>query len=166
MNFRNKILPLNKLQELIIHHKKLNKKIGLCHGTFDLLHPGHLRHFQEAKQMCDVLIVTLTPDRYVVKGEGRPVYQEDLRLEFIASIEYVDYTALNNAPDAIDLLKYLAPNLYFKGPDYRDHAQDPTGKIGKEVAAIQSIGGEVHYTSNSLVFSSSKLLAPYFEVKR
>ena len=160
-NFQKKILPVEKLCLKAEELKKSKAKIIHCHGTFDLLHPGHLRHFQEAKLLGDILIVTITPDRFVIKGEGRPVYKEDLRLEGIASLEYVDFVGINDSANAVDLLKSLKPDLYVKGPDYKDHSNDPTGMIGKEIEAVQSVGGDIYY-SDGIVFSSSEIIDKHF----
>ena len=71
---KNKILSLNNLSKKIIDFKKKNKKIILCHGVFDLLHLGHIKHFEEAKKYGDILVVTITPNKYVSKGPNRPVF--------------------------------------------------------------------------------------------
>jgi cytidyltransferase-like protein len=58
--------------------KNKGEKIVLCHGCFDLMHPGHIKHFQAAKKMGNILIVTVTPDIYVDKGPNRPVFNENV----------------------------------------------------------------------------------------
>ena len=73
---------LNKNQELISIikiQKKNNKIVGLCHGVFDLIHLGHIDHFKECKKNCDFLIVSITSDKYVNKGIGRPHFNEQER---------------------------------------------------------------------------------------
>ena len=72
-----KILSENKLKEL----KKFKKKIVLCHGVFDLVHIGHIEHFQEAKNYADILIVSVTSDKFVNKGPGRPFFSIEKRLK-------------------------------------------------------------------------------------
>ena len=64
LGFKNKIISLTKLKKIL---KKLNsKKITvLCHGCFDIVHPGHLRHLQYAKSKSDILIVSVTADRFI-----------------------------------------------------------------------------------------------------
>ncbi len=162
MSFIDKIKNIDELAALIADSKKLSQKVIHCHGTFDLLHPGHLRYFQEAKALGDVLIVTITADHFVNKGPGRPVYNQSLRAESIASLEYVDYVGINNHADAIALIRQLQPDLYVKGADYKDHSQDKTGKISLEVESVKSVGGDVYYTSNEVTFSSSQLLKSFF----
>ena len=86
-----KIKTLEELEKITAKLKKEGKKIVLCHGVFDLLHIGHIKHFEEAKSFGDVLIVTITPDEFVKKGPNRPAFTTSLRLEALASLESVDY---------------------------------------------------------------------------
>ncbi len=163
---RKKIFELEELSEEISRLKAEGKKIAHCHGCFDLLHPGHLQHFQAARANADILVVTLTPDRYVNKGPGRPVFNEQLRLQSIASIEAVDYVALNKWETAVETIRLIKPNFYVKGQDYREKEKDVTGGIYLEEAAVREFGGELMFT-DEIQFSSSKLInahmSPYDE---
>ena len=76
---KKKIYPLDQLNEISVNKTKNNKKIILCHGTFDLLHAGHFRHFQDSKNLGDILFVTITSDKYINKGPGRPIFNQYLR---------------------------------------------------------------------------------------
>ena len=70
------------LQKLSIVSQKLKikgKKIGLCHGVFDVLHAGHISHFEEVKKQCDVLFITVTEDQHVNKGPNRPINKHFFR---------------------------------------------------------------------------------------
>jgi len=156
----SKIFPINELAEILGTVKKGNK-IVLCHGVFDLLHIGHIKYFEEAKEQGDILVVTVTPDRYVHKGPGRPHFSETLRLEAIAALEVVDYVSLNLWPTAVETITLLKPDIYAKGPDYLDQAKDLTGKIQEEEEAVRSIGGRLFITKGP-VFSSSTLLNKSF----
>ena len=84
-----KIISIENLKKVILKLKDKRKKIVLCHGVFDLLHIGHIKHFEEAKNLGDVLVVTLTPDRFVNKGPGRPAFGEIHRAEAIAALDVV-----------------------------------------------------------------------------
>jgi rfaE bifunctional protein kinase chain/domain/rfaE bifunctional protein nucleotidyltransferase chain/domain len=152
-----KILTLEALAERVAQLRSQGRKVAHCHGCFDLLHIGHIRHFQQAKSFGDVLIVTLTPDRYVNKGPGRPAFSEELRLEALAALDVVDFVALNRWPQAVELLKLVKPNFYVKGIEYKDSEQDVTGGIVPEREAIESVGGELVFTDD-IVFSSSSLI--------
>ena len=157
---KDKIKQLKELSKIIAEHKSNGQKIVHCHGVFDLLHIGHIKHFEEAKTFGDVLIVSITPDEFVHKGPGRPVFTTSLRLEALAALQSVDYVVANNLPTAEKIIKTLKPDIYFKGPDYKDHLRDITGKINDEEASVKSIGGEILYTED-ITFSSSSLLNKY-----
>ena len=134
-----------------------HKTVVHCHGVFDLMHIGHIRHFEEAKGLGDVLVVTVTPDQYVNKGLHRPAFAEDLRAETIAALDCVDYVAVNRWPTAVETVKLLRPDIYAKGSDYRDSGADVTGKIAEEEEAVESVGGRIAFT-NDITFSSSHLI--------
>jgi rfaE bifunctional protein kinase chain/domain/rfaE bifunctional protein nucleotidyltransferase chain/domain len=155
-----KILNLDNLNEVILGLKSKRKKIVHCHGVFDLLHIGHIKHFQEAKSFGDILIVSITPDQFVNKGPGRPAFTSSLRLEYLAAIECIDYVVANQWPSSEEIIEIIKPNIYCKGPDYKDHKDDITGKIKDEQTAVESFGGKIVYTDD-ITFSSSSLLNKY-----
>lgn len=157
----SKIVSLEELGKISTKLKKQGKKIAQCHGCFDLLHPGHIKHFEAAKNVADIVVVTLTPDRFVNKGPGRPVFNEKLRLESIAALEAVDYVALNNWGTAIETVKIVKPDFYVKGQDYKDREKDITGNIQKEEDAVKSVGGKIYFTEE-ITFSSSSLVNAHF----
>ncbi len=146
MEAKRKVKNLEELAKTLSVSRSKGKKIVHCHGVFDLLHIGHIRHFEQAKKLGDILVVTVTPDRYVNKGSHRPAFPEDLRAESIAALDCVDYVAINNWPTAVETIKLLKPHIYAKGSDYRDAHKDYTGKIVDEEAAVRSVGGEVAFT--------------------
>lgn len=133
------------------------------HGVFDLLHPGHIRHFEAARRHGDVLVVTLTPDHFVAKGPGRPVFNERLRAESVAALECVDYVAINRWPTAVETINLLRPNVYCKGSDYENRDSDLTGGILLEEQAILEAGGRIEFTSD-ITFSSTELLNQFYGV--
>ena len=157
---KNKILNPKNLSKTILKEKNKGNKVVLCHGVFDLLHVGHIKHFSEAKNFGDVLVVSLTPDIYVNKGPNRPAFNEKLRLEAIAALDVVNYVVLNTSPTAISMIQKIKPNIYCKGPDYKNHKNDISGQIKNEIKAIRNVGGKIVYTE-SMTFSSSKLLNTY-----
>lgn len=158
----NKIIHLSEIVPLLQKHRSLGKKIVQCHGVFDLLHPGHIRHFLEAKKQGDLLVVTVTPDRFVNKGPGRPAFNENLRTETLASLSMVDFVVLNDSPDAVSIIKTVSPHVYVKGKEYENHDSDITGKISAEANAVKDAGGFIYYTDD-IVFSSSALLNRFFD---
>jgi len=154
---KQKIQNLENLEILFSELKSEGKKIVHCHGVFDLIHVGHIKHFKEAKTFGDILVVSITPDEFVHKGPGRPAFSTSLRLEALSELESVDYVVANNWPTAEEIIKIIQPNVYCKGPDYKNHSDDITGKISDEENAVKSIGGKIIYT-NDITFSSSSLL--------
>ncbi|HBA84526.1 MAG TPA: cytidyltransferase [Verrucomicrobia bacterium] len=153
----NKIVELDRLAEIVDSLKKQGKRVVLCHGVFDLIHVGHIRHFQKAREYGDVLVVTLTVDKHVNKGPGRPVFNLDLRMEVIATLDIVDFVSYSELPQSVHVLKTIKPNFYVKGMDYKDASKDHTGGILLEEEAINSVGGQLVFTDD-IVFSSSNLI--------
>lgn len=157
----SKIKTIDELSGILAKLKHSGKKIVHCHGVFDLLHPGHIKHFETAKKKGDVLVVTLTRDEYVNKGPGRPVFNEHLRAESIAAIGCVDFVAINDWPTAVETIKKLKPHFYVKGSDYSRKEDDVTGKILNEEEAVKSVGGMLYFT-DEITFSSSSLINAFF----
>lgn len=142
-----KILSFNEAISKIKELKSKGKKVGLCHGGFDLLHPGHIIHFESAKKLCDILFVSVTSDRFVGsrKGTGRPVFPEQLRAYSIAVLEMVDYVVVTDFAKGVEVIEQLQPNYYIKGPDFIGKT---TPGITAEREAIIRIGGEMKYTND------------------
>ena len=159
-----KIIGLEELAETLQSLKSERKKIVLCHGCFDLMHPGHIKYFQAAKRMGDILVVTVTSDRYVDKGPDRSVFNENLRAESIAALECVDYVAVNKWSTAEETLRLLRPHIYVKGQEF-ENLEDKTGKLQKEYDVLKEIRAEIRFT-HEIVFSSTQLLNKYFFKKR
>jgi rfaE bifunctional protein kinase chain/domain/rfaE bifunctional protein nucleotidyltransferase chain/domain len=161
MNVKEKILQLDQLAQVLEGRRKAGEKIVHCHGVFDLLHIGHIRHFEQARRLGNVLVVTITEDRYVNKGPDRPAFAQQLRSEAIAALSFVDFVATNRWPTATETIRLLKPNFYVKGSDYRNRSEDLTGKISEEELAVQEVGGEMVFTDD-IVFSSTSLINAHF----
>lgn len=137
--------------------KKENKKIALCHGVFDLVHPGHVIHLQQAKEMADVLVVSVTAAQYVRKGPGRPYFNDEMRMKFLAALECVDYVMLSEGYTVDDIIESVEPDYYVKGEEYAKAEDDVTGKIREENELVERHGGRLVFTTGE-VFSSTKLI--------
>lgn len=144
----NNILSLEKAQHLILELKVLGKTVGLCHGGFDLFHPGHLKHFESAKKLCDVLFVSVTSNKFVTsrKGDGRPIFSDKLRAYMIANSKFVDYVLISDFQKGTEVLESLKPSFYIKGPDFINKT---TPGITAERQTIANVGGEMKYTDDS-----------------
>ena len=137
--------------------KKEGKTIALCHGVFDLVHPGHIIHLQQAKQMADILVVSVTAAEFVRKGPGRPYFNDEMRLKVLEALECVDYVMLSEGYTVDDIVENVEPDLYIKGEEYAKESDDITGKITAERELVERHGGKVAYTTGE-VFSSTKLI--------
>ncbi|MEG3969499.1 PfkB family carbohydrate kinase [Microcoleus sp. T2B6] len=158
-----KYLDFETCREALANVREQGHKIVLCHGVFDLLHPGHLAHLQESKALGDVLVVSITAAPYVNRGPGRPIFSDDLRLYSIASLACVDYVLLSPVATALEVLDRVQPDFYCKGHEYADHSQDVTQNIDREAERVRGYGGDIRYTGE-IVFSSTRLINNYLDV--
>ena len=163
LRVRDKILSIAELGVVSARVKSQGGKVVLCHGVFDLLHLGHVRHLEIAKREGTVLMVTITADAFVNKGPGRPVFTEQLRAEMLAALEYVDYVGINDAPTAEPVLTSIKPDVYVKGSDYKNADEDVTGKIITERETVQKHGGKLVFTDD-ITFSSSTLINKHLNI--
>ncbi|QOI99681.1 MAG: adenylyltransferase/cytidyltransferase family protein [Phycisphaeraceae bacterium] len=131
------------------------RTLVLCHGCFDVVHPGHIRHLRQASSLGDVLWVSVTPDEGVRKGAGRPFVPQALRAEGLAALDMVDGVVVCEDATAEGLLRHLRPDVYVKGKEYEQN-RDP--RFLAERACVESYGGRVVFTSGDVVFSSSALI--------
>lgn len=159
----NKIIKLDGPGSWRETRNNPHERVVHCHGVFDVLHIGHINYFREAKELGDILIVTITSDRYVNKGPGRPYFSETIRANMLANLEVIDYVAISDFPTAKEAIEKIEPDFYVKGPDYRDHTKDVTGEIKNELAAVEKHGGQIAYTSGEM-FSSSNLINRFMNV--
>jgi rfaE bifunctional protein nucleotidyltransferase chain/domain len=153
-----KICDLDSLIK-IIHSYHKGKTVGLCHGVFDVIHSGHITYFQEAASKVDILVVSVTTDLFVNKGPNRPINAIAQRLLTLAGVEFIDYVVESNEPSAVDIIKNLHPDLYFKGRDYSQdlelHAKDYAGNLNSEKYEVKKYGGDIYFTTSKIRSSSS-----------
>ena len=158
MNARDKIKSLSDLTTIAeLFHRK-GRHVVLTNGVFDLLHLGHVRYFEEAKRQGDILFVTITADDFVNKGPSRPHFPHDLRAEMVAALECVDGVVITHEHSAVTVIDAIKPDVYVKGPDYKD----ATGTITEERQAAERHGGRIHFTDD-ITFSSSALINQHLE---
>lgn len=135
----------------IIGERPRSATVIQCHGTFDIVHPGHIRHLLYAREHGDILVVSLTCDAHVSKGPGRPYVPQDLRAQNLALLEIVDYVLIDEEPTPLFVLDELRPDIYAKGYDY-------AGEAIAEERLVTAYGGSVIFTPGDLVYSSTKLI--------
>jgi len=136
-----------------IREKHSSEKIVLCHGTFDLIHPGHLSHLEEAKKLGDVLMVTITGDKYMSKRSKR-FFNQSLRSQLVASLGIVDYVAVIHEPSAMTAIKLLRPDYYVKGDEFKKYLNNPEHNIKKEKSLVEKYGGEIYFTQKQKICST------------
>ncbi len=149
-----KIINSNKIS-LILKKTLKNKIIIHCHGVFDLVHPGHLRHFDYCKSKCDILIVSLTPDRFIQKGLYRPLIPENLRAQNLAALEIVDYVIIDTERYPYKLIKNIKPTYFAKGLEYSNLKNPLTIE---EKKTVERYGGKMLFSPGDTIFSSTKLI--------
>lgn len=129
--------------------------VVLAHGCFDLLHIGHIRHLQEAKKLGSQLVVSVTSDRFVAKGEGRPHFTAAQRAEALRALDCVDAVLISDAPSACQIIQDLRPDIFVKGPDYDAGYSD--ARFSRELETLRGVGGRLVITRTEK-FSSSRII--------
>lgn len=133
-----------------------DKKVIMCHGTFDLVHPGHVRHLIYAKSKASILVASLTSDAHILKANHRPFVPEDLRAMNLAALEMVDYVVIDQNPTPLENLRVIQPDYFAKGYEYSREGIHP--KTREELAVVESYGGELIFTPGDIVYSSSAII--------
>ena len=154
---KSKVRSLEQMAAASAKARAAGRRVVQCHGVFDLLHLGHIRHLNAARAMGDLLFVTLTPDRFVNKGPRRPCFNDAFRAEALAALDCVDLVAVNRWPTSVEAIGMIRPSVYVKGSDYRRAKDDVTGGIKREEAAVRTAGGRLAFTDD-IIFSSTSLL--------
>ncbi len=155
-NFQNKVKTVEELTALIGPRPRV-KRVIMCHGTFDIVHPGHIRHLIYAKSKADILVASLTSDRHIAKANFRPYVPEQLRAMNLAVLEVVDYVVIDSEPKPLRNLGILQPDYFAKGYEYvKGGSIDP--RTQEELDVLDSYGGEFIYTPGDIVYSSSAII--------
>jgi rfaE bifunctional protein kinase chain/domain/rfaE bifunctional protein nucleotidyltransferase chain/domain len=158
MNYQKKIVSTSELTDFVSKAQAAGKTVVQCHGCFDILHPGHLRHLAWARQQGDVLVVSVSADSVVNKGFLRPYVPEGLRAENLAVLEIVDYVTIDDGEWAGPILELIKPNIYVKGKEFQD-VHD--GRFGRERQLVESYGGQVRFSSGEVVYSSTQIIEDF-----
>jgi rfaE bifunctional protein kinase chain/domain len=151
----HKIVTLEQLCSLIGPHPR-KKSVIMCHGTFDIVHPGHVRHLLYAKSKADILVASLTCDDHIKKANFRPYVPEDLRAINLAALEVVDYVIIDREPTPVQNISQIQPDYFAKGYEYGSTGLPP--KTQEEKDTIESYGGQIIFTPGDIVYSSSHII--------
>ncbi|MBF0269662.1 MAG: adenylyltransferase/cytidyltransferase family protein [Alphaproteobacteria bacterium] len=153
--YGNKIKTAEELIELIGPRPRKHSVV-MCHGVFDLVHPGHIRHLLYAKSKADILVASLTADQHINKAQYRPFVPQDLRALNLAALEMVDYVVIDPDPTPLANIAHIQPDLFAKGYEYQDTGIHP--KTQEELDLVTSYGGEMLFTPGDIVYSSSAII--------
>jgi rfaE bifunctional protein kinase chain/domain/rfaE bifunctional protein nucleotidyltransferase chain/domain len=153
--FRRKIKTREELVNEIGPRPR-SRQVIMCHGTFDLVHPGHIRHLLYAKSKGDILVASLTSDSHINKANFRPYVTQDLRAMNLAALECVDYVIIDENATPLENLKVIQPDIFAKGYEYSSEGIHP--RTREEMAVIESYGGQLLFTPGDLVLSSSSII--------
>src|SRR5918999_2587531 len=153
--FSHKIKNAEEVREAIGPRPR-RRKVIMCHGTFDVVHPGHVRHLLYAKTKADLVIASLTADVHIKKGNMRPYVPEELRAINLAALEMVDYVIIDREETPLKNLGVIQPDYFAKGYEYSSNGVNP--KTQEEIAVLDTYGGEIIFTPGDIVYSSSALI--------
>ena len=153
--YHQKIVTIQELAQAIGPRPR-EKTVVMCHGAFDIVHPGHLRHLAYAKEKADLLIASLTADEHILKADYRPYVPQELRAQNLAALEIVDFVIIDPNPTPIEHIKVLQPDLFAKGYEYTSQGLPP--KTQEEKETVESYGGDMLFTPGDLVYSSSAII--------
>ncbi len=151
----SKTKSLPELLSVRLAARENGETVVHCHGCFDIVHPGHIKHLQYARSLGDRLVVSISADTHVNKGVARPLIPDDLRAASVAALECVDWVYINPDPTAVELLGELQPDVYVKGKEY-ERNNDP--RFLAERDAVTQHGGRVVFSSGDIVYSSTSLI--------
>ena len=153
--YGHKIMTPDQIAKVIGARPRQHTAI-MCHGVFDVVHPGHLRHMLYAKSKADILIVSLTRDAHIEKGQFRPHVPQELRALNLAAFEMVDHVVIDENRTPLANIKLIQPDFFAKGYEYV--ADGLPQKTHEEMSLVESYGGEMLFTPGDLVYSSSNLI--------
>jgi rfaE bifunctional protein nucleotidyltransferase chain/domain len=153
--YRHKIKTPEELRE-ILGAPPRKRRVIMCHGVFDVVHPGHVRHLLYAKSKADILVTSITADKHITKGVHRPHVTQDLRAVNLAAFEMVDYVVIDRNDEPLANIETIQPDYFAKGFEYNAKGLAP--KTAEEAKIVEAYGGEVIFTPGDIVYSSSALI--------
>src|SRR3954447_13000407 len=153
--YGHKIKTAEQLRD-IVGPRPRRKTVVMCHGVFDLVHPGQIRHLLYAKGKADILVASLTADVHITKAQHRPFVPQDLRALNLAALENVDYVVIDENATPLGNLAKLQPDYFAKGYEYQSAGLHP--RTRQEMEVIAAYGGEILFTPGDIVYSSSSII--------
>ena len=163
MTKHNKVLFLNELISKVESLKKEGKTVVQSHGIFDLIHPGIIKHLNDAKAQGDILIVTVIKDKDIRRGPGRPIFPENFRVENVSSLEQVDYVCLVDDEIPFSSVKIIKPDVFAKGQAYKERDTKIHEKIFEDEKEFY-FGKSRIYETGGFSFSSSQIINNFLDI--
>ena len=160
---KNKTLLLDELVERVDEFKRSGKVVVQSHGVFDIIHPGIIKHLNEAKARGDILIVTVIKDKDVRKGPERPIFPENFRLENVSSLEQIDYCCLVDDDTPFESVKRIKPDYFAKGRGYAERDRSIHSKIFEKEREL-FIGKSIIHETEGFSFSSSQIINNFLDI--
>lgn len=149
-----KIKSIKALARIAKALKKEGNILVQAHGGFDLVHPGHIYHFKQAKKFGDILIVSTVEDRFVQKGPGRPIFNESLRAEWLAALAIVDYVVFCGDVGPYEVIRKVKPHFYVKGERCIPLLKDPQSGLSKDKRVCDAVGTKMRFTKELAIHST------------
>ena len=153
--YRHKVKTPEELRE-ILGPPPRKRRVIMCHGVFDVVHPGHVRHLLYAKSKAEILVASITADQHITKGAHRPHVTQDLRAVNLAAFEMVDYVVIDHNDKPLANIETIQPDYFAKGFEYNAKGLSP--KTAEEAKIVEAYGGEVIFTPGDIVYSSTALI--------
>ena len=150
-----KLVDLQQLRTIIADLRAAGQRVVFTNGCFDIIHPGHILHLQQARQEGDVLVVALNSDESVrqLKGPDRPVFSQQERATVLAALEPVDYITIFGTPRVTEIIEAIRPDVYIKGGDYTLDTL-----VAEEREALDRCGTEIRLLPEIDNFSTTDVI--------
>ena len=154
-----KIISSNEIEKICKEIKNQGVKVAFTNGCFDLIHFGHIQTFLEAKSLADILIVGINSNQSIkkIKGDKRPIIDENYRCKLIASLECVDYVLLFDDESPSNLIDHIKPDFYIKGSDWKER------KLPEEDVVLKN-NGPIYYVDLVNGLSTSVIIKKLWDV--
>ncbi len=159
----NKILLLDELVGKVVTHQQEGKVVVQSHGVFDIIHPGIIKHLNEAKEQGNILVVTVIKDKNVRKGPERPIFPENFRLENVSSLEQIDYCCLVDDDTPFECVKRIQPDYFAKGRKYAERDRSIHSKIFEKEREL-FFGKSIIHETEGFSFSSSQIINNFLDM--
>jgi cytidyltransferase-like protein len=154
---RDKIVTSDQLARIADSIKSRRQTLVLTHGVFDVVHPGHVRHFESARRHGDALAVAVVSDRHASHGPHPPFFNQRLRAESLAALQMVDYVLVVDSPSPVGAIRKVRPGVYLRGIENGHRHDAQTEQLLAEERAVSEVGGRIEGSVPAELHSSRTL---------